>query len=278
MVIAKRLSDCVEDNNLLPLEQIKARWKRSIETVLEIIIEAVYIVQNCGKDSIISLLFLDVVEVFNKVSYQRLIYNLKEKRISALIVWWIESFLKNRLILITLGRKISAVELTETGIPQGSPILSILFLFFNAPLIEAYSGAKLRLQVGGFIDDVHLLVYGEITKGNYHTLKLVYKICLRWVATYRVSFVLQKYELVHLTRSPRRFNMKAIVDLGSVVTKLKISIRVLDLYIDGKLRWGSYIRKVKAKMTLQYRALSITAASIQGATLNKIRQVYSVVV
>ena len=72
--------------------------------------------------------------------------------------------------------------------------------------------------------------------------------------------------------------MKATVDLGSVATKPKTSIRVLGLYIDGKLRWGPHMREVKAKMTPQCRALSITAASIWGATLNKARQVYSAVV
>ncbi len=72
--------------------------------------------------------------------------------------------------------------------------------------------------------------------------------------------------------------MRASVDLGFTTAKPKASIRVLGLQIDGKLRWGSYIREIKAKMESQCRALSITAASTWGATLNKARQVYSSIV
>ncbi len=72
--------------------------------------------------------------------------------------------------------------------------------------------------------------------------------------------------------------MGATVDLGSATATPKESIRVLGLYFDGKLRWGPHIKEVKAKMTSQCLALTMTAASTWGATLNKARQVYSSVV
>ncbi len=43
-VVAKRLSDCAENNNLLPPEQMGARRKRSTETALETIVDAVHTV------------------------------------------------------------------------------------------------------------------------------------------------------------------------------------------------------------------------------------------
>lgn len=112
----------------------------------------------------------------------------------------------------------------------------MLFLFFNAPLIEQCLAAGLRLQIVGFVNDIHLLAYGESTEGNCQTLKIAHKICLEWASTHGASFAPQKYELVHLTRSPKRFNMKAAVDLGITSTKPKTSIRILGLHIDGKLR------------------------------------------
>ena len=44
IVIARRLNDCVEDNNLLSLEQMRVRRKRFTKTVLETIIDAVHTV------------------------------------------------------------------------------------------------------------------------------------------------------------------------------------------------------------------------------------------
>ncbi len=43
-VIARRLSDCAEDNGLLSPEQIRARRKRSTKIALETIVDAVHTV------------------------------------------------------------------------------------------------------------------------------------------------------------------------------------------------------------------------------------------
>ena len=112
----------------------------------------------------------------------------------------------------------------------------ILFLFFNAPLIERCAKAKLKLQVEEFVDDIHLLTYEKSTEANYETLRKAHEICLQWAGTHGATFAPKKYELIHLTRSPGKFNMRASVDLGSATTKPKASIRVLELQIDGKLR------------------------------------------
>ncbi len=277
-VIARRLSDCAEDNGLLPPEQMGARRKRSTETALETIVDAVHTVWDCGKDKVASLLSLDMAGAFDNVSYYRLLHNLRQKGIPELIVNWTRSFLTDRETSLTLGRMTSRPEPAETGIPQGSPVSPILFLFFNAPLIKRYTEAKLKLQVGGFVNDIHLLTYGKSTEVNCETLRKAHEICLQWAGTHRATFAPKKYELIHLTRSLGKFNMRASVDLGSATAKPKANIRVLGLQIDGKLRWEPHIKEVKAKMESQCRALSMTAASTWGATLNKARQVYSSVV
>ena len=155
---------------------------------------------------------------------------------------------------------------------------SILFLFFNTFLIERYAKIKLKLQVGEFVDDIYLLTYEKSTEINCETLKKAHEICLQWAETHEATFASKKYELIHLTRSSEKFNMRVSVDLDSITTKSKASIRVLELQIDGKLRWEPHIREVKIKMKSQCRALSITAVSTWGVTLNKARQVYSSIV
>ena len=55
---------------------------------------------------------------------------------------------------------------------------SILFLFFNALLIERYVKIKLKLQVEEFVNDIYLLTYGKSTEVNYETLRKAHEICL----------------------------------------------------------------------------------------------------
>ena len=82
------------------------------------------------------MLSLDVAEAFDHVFHPRLLHNLYSKRIPEYIIKWTESFLGGRSTSLTIGRKISEIFLINTGIPQGSSISPILFLFFNALLIK----------------------------------------------------------------------------------------------------------------------------------------------
>ena len=85
-VISIRIREYAEANRLLPEEQMGARKGRSVETTLESITDAVYIVWSMGGANIASLLLLDVARAFDNVLHERLLYNLKVKGIPTRIV------------------------------------------------------------------------------------------------------------------------------------------------------------------------------------------------
>ena len=70
-VIATRLSDCAEENHLLPPEQMGARRGRSVETALETLVQATHEVWNCNRNNVAGLLSLDVAGAFDNVSHER---------------------------------------------------------------------------------------------------------------------------------------------------------------------------------------------------------------
>ena len=162
--------------------------------------------------------------------------------------------------------------------PQGSPVSPILYLFFNSPLLERCSRLGLRAVIGGFVDDISILAYGKTTEGNCQTIQRVHRECMAWADTHGATFAPHKYELLHLARRSRRFNMQASVDLPQVSIGPKTELRILGLQIDGKLNWGPHLRRIRTKMETQILGLTRVATSTWGATLNKARQVYSAVV
>ena len=70
----------------MPEEQMGARKGRSVETALELITDAVHTVWSMGGANVASLLLLDVAGAFDNVSHERLLHNLKVKRIPTRIV------------------------------------------------------------------------------------------------------------------------------------------------------------------------------------------------
>ena len=81
-----------------------------------------------------SILSLDVAGAFDHVL-----------GISEYMVKWTESFLENRSTSITIENRTSKIFAIDTGIPQGSPISSNLFLFFNASLIKDCTNLGLKV-------------------------------------------------------------------------------------------------------------------------------------
>ena len=82
MIIIVRFNNWIEKNNLLLSKQIKIRKKRFIEIILKIIINVIHIIWNYEKNNVTSLLLLNIINVFDNISYQRFLYNFRNKRVS----------------------------------------------------------------------------------------------------------------------------------------------------------------------------------------------------
>ena len=123
-----------------------------------------------------------------------------------------------------------------------------------------------------------MLTYSEFTKKNCKTLERIHKDYTKWLNTYRVRFALDKYKLLHFTRSPKRFNMAAIPRIEGLQSQTKGSIRVLGIQIDTKLKWNPHIAKIHDRYASQSLALGRITASTWGASFERARLVYSAVV
>ena len=86
--------------------------------------------------------------------------------------------------------------------------------------------------VGGFVDDVHLLAYSHSTEANCEIKTKAHEYYVEWAQVYRATFNPKKYELVHLTRRPKKVNIKAAVCFGNTIIEPDPAIRVLGLQID----------------------------------------------
>jgi hypothetical protein len=94
----------------------------------------------------------------------------------------------------------------------------------------------LRTSLIGFIDDVNLLIYRATIEGNCRNLERIYNVCEDWARRYGSKFNPGKYELLYLTRTPKKFNIKTNIKIGIKEIYLNQNIRILGVKIDLALK------------------------------------------
>ncbi|KAI0995822.1 hypothetical protein K3495_g12360 [Podosphaera aphanis] len=185
-LIAKRISRTAETHHLLPEEQMGARPNRSTVTAIEMLTEQIQTTWGRDKKRVTSLLSLDISGTFDNVSHQRLIHNLRLKGIPKWITRFIASFLEGRTTSVVLNSFKSEQIPTCTGIPQGSSLSPILFLFFAStllPLLQTPSSSAV-----GFVDDTNIITWSETTVENCRQLAQLHEVCLLWARRHGVKF------------------------------------------------------------------------------------------
>jgi hypothetical protein len=276
-LMAKRLSQAAEEHKLLPDTQMGARPGRSTETALELLTAQVKTVWGSGK-FIASLLSLDISGAFDTVNSTRLLDILRKKGLPGWVVRWIRAFMTDRRTTLVIQGSETEAFPVPAGVPQGSPLSPILFLFYNSELLDLCQRPKEGLSAIGFADDVNMLAYSRSTESNCRILEAGHARCLVWARRHGMKFAPSKYELIHFTRSRRQFNLQASVQLGGMEKQPSPDVRVLGVWLDTKLRWIAHSREVQRKASTQTGALTRIAASTWGASFTRARQVYSAVV
>ena len=277
-VMSKKITHLAETHRLLPDTQMGARRGRSTETALELLTEQIHTVWGQGNDKIATLLSMDVAGAYDTVSHRRLIHNLRKRKIPKWITDWVDNFLNERSTTLAIHSRVTGIFEVRTGIPQGSPISPILYLFYNADLLDICERPGTNTSALGFVDDINVLAYGKSTEENCKTLEEIHKKCEKWAIRYGSVFAPKKYELIHLSRNPKKFNMSTVVRIENSIIEPKTDIRILGLRIDTKLKWGPHVRKIQEKLTKQSKALTKISTSTWGATFPKARLVYTAVV
>ncbi len=278
LIMIKRLSDIIETHCMLSNAQMRVRRKWFVILTLNLLVNQVHTVWDCEIKYVIFMLSLDVIKAFNQVSHVRLLHTLKMKRTSSYIIKWTRSFLKNWETSLIFNEQMSDIRKINADISQRFFISLILFLFFNASLIEKCKALKIKIKVLDFVNDINILVYNKFTEEICKTLSKAYDVCAKWACTHDVTFASEKYKLTHFTRKSKRFNMMTSIQIKSSVIKSKSDVQVLEMQLNMKLQWDAHLWQIKTNHVIRMLTLSHLKVFTWETIFTKVRQVYSAVV
>jgi len=138
----------------------------------------------------------------------------------------------------------------------------------------------LRVSAIGFVDDIHVLIYGDSTflERNCRTLEKIHESCEEWASKHGAQFAPEKYELIHFAKRPRSFNIAATLKIGQIQKVATDNVRVLGVQVDTKLNWGPRLVRIAQKHASQSPAIDRISVSTWGASFKMARLIYTSVV
>lgn len=129
----------------------------------------------------------------------RLLQDLRELRIGDSMLNWIASFFETRTTILKLVDYTTKRFDISVGIPQGSPLSPVPYLFYNADLIDLCTSPILLSTAFGYIDDIAILVWGDTEDEIITLLNILHDKWLFWSSTHASVFAVTEYQLIHFS-------------------------------------------------------------------------------
>ncbi|KMK58218.1 hypothetical protein Y699_03638 [Aspergillus fumigatus Z5] len=275
-LIASRMSYLAEAHGLLPDNHFGGRRGQGTENALHAALEVIHSGWKNGK--VVSALLLDISGAFDNVSHDRLLHNLRTRRIPQAYVTWLGSFLRGRSTSLVLPEYTLPTRRVETGIPQGSPLSPILYIFYNAGLMGR-GAPEWGTDNIGYIDDTTMLATGDSEHANCQRLREHYRRgCLCWAATHASRFEPSKFQLIHFHppgQGPRGGPGEPLNLGDGQIIEASATARLLGVILDQRLTFESHLKHVDTAATRRLQAISALGGSKWGLRLRELRHVYT---
>ena len=196
-------------------------------------------------------------EVFDNVSHSRFLHNMKKRKVSSKLLKWVKDFLKNRNITLIIEEYTQTKRRVSVNISQNFSLFLILYLFYNANLLKTCENVKLRFNVTNFVNDINILTYNEFIKRNCDVLKKAWDKAFKWAKKHEFKFNEQKHELIHFSRTSKKYNIKISITLRKHQMNANINFKILRIQLNFKLKWKFHLRQIETKLMNKHNVVSM---------------------
>ncbi|XP_065895940.1 uncharacterized protein [Dysidea avara] len=178
-------------------------------------------------------------KAFDKVSHQHLYHKLHHYGIRGNTLEWLKDFLTGRRQQVLVNGEQSDVSQVTSGVPQGTVLAPLLFLYFINDLPK-----NILSTVRLYVDDVILYIPIN-SKEDCYQLQKDLTILERWANKWKMAFNVKKCEFIRITykKKPIFYHYTLYDTVVQEVTHTKY----LGLTIDSKLSWSEHIRQITNK-------------------------------
>jgi hypothetical protein len=203
------------------------------------------------RKKIAAALMMDIKGVFPTVNCTCLLHKMCQAKMDKNLVQWIDSFMSNHRVKITMNGEPGLAIETNTGLPQGSPVSLVLFLIYIADLAALIEKEVDRAVGLSFVDNVMWIVEGTNIEEVTEQLNKYAAKSLAWAEQNAVCFEEDKTKAILYSKCQEHqggTDVEIWVGLHNILYN-RHATRWLGFWLDSKLTLSQHYQKwiTKAK-------------------------------
>lgn len=209
------------------------------------------------KNKVVLILFLDVEGAFPNVVTGWLIHNLKKQHIPVVYIMFIKQFHTGRRTRLKFNDFVSESIEILNRIGQGNLLSMILYILYNADLLEI-TGDEEKEDSVGFVDDIAIMESFEETTNRLNHLMSKEDGGIQWSQDHNSRFEVSKSVVLHVTRKTQQdpeddakhiqLDRPKLRLLGKEIEDIE-NVKYLGVLFDTQLRWTQQAQRATANMT-----------------------------
>ena len=273
-IIADRTSYILESHNLLPATHFGGRPGRTTEDSLHLLESTVR--HAWRQNKVVAALFLDIEGAFPNAVTDRLVHNMKKRRIPAVVISFVERMLKGRRTQLRFDDYTSEWFEIRNGIGQGDPFSMLLYIIYDSDLVDTPRSKK-ELTLAFVDDTVFLAIADTFQEAHDILLNMLTRSGggFNWSKDHNSRFEASKFALMDFTMSKTKQRPQMIIRGATI--KPAPSHKFLGVIVDQELRWKEHTAYAIAKGASYAMLLRRLSSSSHGIPAKLIHQLYQTV-
>ena len=213
-----------------------------------------------------ALINLDLEKAFDSVWQNGLLVKLWTAGIRGYLFRIIATYLKNRRLRTKIDGCYSQAFTPKQGLPQGSVVSPILFIFYIADMLETCCGVKFK-----YADDSQVLVAAANQKSLQHIIQRTLTSVQQWCRLWRLQINGSKTDIVLINcEAPST----RIFYLDNEKCKVKNSTKILGIIVDEKMTFKQHTEAVIGRGKNKWKELRLHCTKKWGLSRRTLVTLY----
>jgi hypothetical protein len=222
----------------------------------------------------VTMVTLDVQGAFDALLKNRLLHRMAQQGWPQETILFVNSFLTDRRVQVRLGQATTPSYPVACGTPQGSPLSPVLYTLYLAELLSI--DTKKRF---GYEDDICIYQASHSLDENVQLLAADLRQIKAWGTANKVTFALEKQEMIHLTRQKSSYAPPCVVDEQLTInpilpsgSRIPPALRWLGIWFDRKLTSKRHVATHNVKAAKVANHIRIPAKTAYGPPASSLRK------